>query len=139
MSRGQYETIAVEPLRVPRIMFEELRPESVGHSGSTHWHAGMTGICVLDGVDRQYSDRVDGSVLQFSIHLRIHISPSTDGRHAPGAQVLRPVILLYNCNRGTIRSSRLLRFLDGTICQIVSVFRHENLPRSKEDRFCSKR
>src|SRR5580692_632377 len=50
MSTGQYETIAVEPLRVPRIMLEKLGPESKGHRSSSHWHAGMTGIRVLDGV-----------------------------------------------------------------------------------------
>jgi hypothetical protein len=40
-------------------MFEKLRPKSEGHGGSAHRHAGMTGVRVLDGVSRQYSDRID--------------------------------------------------------------------------------
>src|ERR1700683_538004 len=74
MSPGQYETIAVEPLRVPGIMLQKLRPKSVSHSGSAHRHARMAGVRVLDSVHRQHSDRVDPQVLQLSIQFLIHIS-----------------------------------------------------------------
>src|SRR5271156_2342811 len=40
MSSRQYETITVEPLGVPRIMLEKLRPKSVGHGSGAHRHAG---------------------------------------------------------------------------------------------------
>ena len=73
MSPGQYETITVEPLRVPGIMLEKLRPKSVSHGRSAHRHAGMTGVRVLDSVGREYSDRVDTELFQLSIQLQIHV------------------------------------------------------------------
>jgi len=72
MPARQNEAVAVEPLRVPGIMFEKLGPESVGHGSGAHRHAGMTGVRVLDSVDRQYSDGVDAQLFQFSIRLQIH-------------------------------------------------------------------
>src|SRR5579863_4587930 len=98
MSPGQYQTIAVEPLRVPRIMLEKLGPKSVGHGCGAHRHAGMAGVRVLDSIDRQHSDRVDTFILQFSIDFRVHLY--LHGRRYSLPPAVRAIA-------GPLRSSRL--------------------------------
>src|SRR5579864_6839453 len=44
--------IAVMPLRIPGIVFEEPGPKSEGHGGRAHRHAGVSGIRVLDRIRR---------------------------------------------------------------------------------------
>src|SRR5271155_2412151 len=74
MSARQYETIAVEPLRVPRIVLQKTGPQRVRHRGRTHRHAGMARVRVLDGVRREYSYRVDAAI--FEIFIDCHNSPT---------------------------------------------------------------
>jgi hypothetical protein len=104
MPARQNEAVAVEPLRVPGIMFEKLGPESVGHGSGAHRHAGMTGVRVLDSVDRQYSDGVDA---------QLPVLYSASDSYMPPSQ-----------SRDHVISSRPLSLLDGTAHWLKSIRRH---------------
>ena len=54
----QHEAVAVRPGRVGGIEFEEAREQHGRDIGHAHRHAGMAGLRLLDGVDRQEADRV---------------------------------------------------------------------------------
>ncbi len=56
---GQYETVAIEPVRIFGIEVQMARPQRVGHRRGSHRHAGMAGVCFLYGVDGQKADGVD--------------------------------------------------------------------------------
>lgn len=54
---GQHETVAVEPLRVVRVVPEEIVPQHFGNIGHAHRHAGMAGF---GGFDRIGGEKTDG-------------------------------------------------------------------------------
>ena len=54
----QHETVAVGPLRIVRVVPEEIVPEHFGNVGHAHRHAGMTGFGLLDGVGGEETDGV---------------------------------------------------------------------------------
>ena len=54
----QHEAIAVRPRRIGGIEFEEAREQDGGDVSHAHRHARMTGLRLLDGVDRQEADGV---------------------------------------------------------------------------------
>ena len=60
----QDEPVAVGPVRVGRGVAQEPRPQDVGHRRRAHRGAGMTGVRLLHGVDRQGPDRVDGQLVE---------------------------------------------------------------------------
>ena len=64
VSRRQHESIAVQPIRVGRIVAKVLGPEHVCEWRERHWCAGMAGVRFLNGVHRENSDRVDAKVFQ---------------------------------------------------------------------------
>ena len=59
----QYEPIAIEPLRILRIVPEVTRPEHVRHRRGTHRHARMSGVRPLHDINRQHPDRVDADLI----------------------------------------------------------------------------
>ena len=58
MPRRQHETVAVGPIRVGGIVFQELGPQHGRDIGHAHRHAGVTGIGGLHRVHRQRADGV---------------------------------------------------------------------------------
>ena len=60
----QYKAITIEPVRIGRVIAEVLCPEHVGEWRQRHWSAGMAGVCFLNGIHRENSDRVDAEIFQ---------------------------------------------------------------------------
>ena len=67
MAIGQHEAVAVEPVRVARIVFQMATrhafgrtwaPQGHGHVGHAHGRAGVPGVGLLHGVHRECSDGV---------------------------------------------------------------------------------
>ena len=58
MTVGEQKTVAPRPLRVGRIMVQEIVVEHFGNVRHTHRHAGMTGIGLLDGIHGQHPNGV---------------------------------------------------------------------------------
>ena len=56
---AQHEAVSIRPVGVGRGVAEEARPQHVGHRCGAHRGAGMPGVRLLDGVDRERPDRVD--------------------------------------------------------------------------------
>ena len=55
---GEDEAVAVEPLRVGRVVAQEARPQHVSDGRHAHRHAGMARIGLLHAVHRQATDHV---------------------------------------------------------------------------------
>jgi hypothetical protein len=55
---GEYEAIAVGPVRRRGIVLEELRPEDRRDIGHAHRHAGMTGFRFLHGIHCERAQRI---------------------------------------------------------------------------------
>ena len=64
--RREHEAVAIEPVRIFRIVLQELRPQRVSHGGGAHRHAGMAGVGILHGIGGQKADGVDTEVFQAS-------------------------------------------------------------------------
>ena len=60
----QHEPVAIRPVRVRRRVAEEAGPEHVGHRSGAHRGAGVTGVRLLDAVDRERPDGVDGQLVE---------------------------------------------------------------------------
>jgi hypothetical protein len=54
----QHEAVAVGPVRLAGVVFEELAPEHGGDVGHAHRHAGVAAIGLFDGVHRQDANGV---------------------------------------------------------------------------------
>ena len=61
---GEDEAVAIEPVRILRIVLQELRPERESHGGRAHRHAGVAGVGVLHRVRRKNADGVDAQVVE---------------------------------------------------------------------------
>ena len=61
---AQHEPVAVGPVRVRRRVAQEPRPQHVGHRRGAHRGARMPGIRLLDAIDRERPDRVDGQLVE---------------------------------------------------------------------------
>ena len=59
MPRGKYESVAIGPLGVMRIVPEVPVPKYIRHSGRTHGHSRMSGVRFLDAVHRECADGID--------------------------------------------------------------------------------
>ncbi len=57
---AQHEAVAVDPLRIGRIVVHDFRPQGVCHRCGPHWFTGMARLGFLDTFRRQDADRVDG-------------------------------------------------------------------------------
>lgn len=64
VTRGQNKAIPVEPLRIFRVVLHDLVVEHVTHWGASHGETRVAGIRLLDGVDGEEADRVDGLFYQ---------------------------------------------------------------------------
>ena len=60
----QHEAVAVGPVRVGRGVAQEARPEHVGHRRRAHRRARMTGVRLLDAIDGERADGVDGELVE---------------------------------------------------------------------------
>ncbi len=61
---AQHEAVAIRPIGPGRSMAEKPRPQDVGHRSRTHWGARVARVRLLDGVDRQRPDGVDGELVE---------------------------------------------------------------------------
>ena len=59
----QDEAVAVGPVRVLRIEFQEAREQHGGDVGGAHRQAGMAGIGLLDGIHGKEADRIGHPVM----------------------------------------------------------------------------
>ena len=64
MPGRQHEPVAIDPVRVGRCVAQEARPQDVGHRRGAHRRPRMTRVCLLDPIDRQGPDRVDGELVE---------------------------------------------------------------------------
>ncbi|MGY4486277.1 hypothetical protein ACVWWR_005468 [Bradyrhizobium sp. LM3.2] len=64
MARRQHEAIAVRPIGVSRVEFQESREQHGRDIGHAHGQAGMAGLRGLDGVDRKEANRVGEIVVR---------------------------------------------------------------------------
>ena len=61
---AQHEPIAIRPFGVRWRVAQEARPQDVRHRCGAHRGARMTGIGLLDAVDRERPDRIDGELIE---------------------------------------------------------------------------
>ena len=54
----QHEAVAVRPVRIGGVEFQELREQHGGDVGGAHRQAGMAGFRLLDGVHGEATDRI---------------------------------------------------------------------------------
>ena len=57
----QHKSVAVEPEGVCRVVVHELIEEQVGHGGTSHGHAWVPRVSLVDSINGQEADCVDGS------------------------------------------------------------------------------
>ena len=60
MSRGEDKAVAIVPLWIFVVEFQEILPECVGDGGGAEGEPRMSRICFLDCFRRENADRVDG-------------------------------------------------------------------------------
>ena len=65
---AQHEAVAVGPVGLGRGMAQEARPQHVRHRRRAHRGARVPGVRLLDGVDRERPDRVDGELVEVGGH-----------------------------------------------------------------------
>ncbi len=58
MTVRQHEAVAIGPFGVRRVVLEEVIPQDLGDVSHAHRRAGVTGVCLLHGVGREYTNRV---------------------------------------------------------------------------------
>ena len=63
----KHEAISIEPERIARVVLEEILENDVPHRRGAEWQTGMTGIRLLNGVDREGANRVDRERFKLSI------------------------------------------------------------------------
>ena len=54
----EHEAVAVPPERVVGVVLEEGAPEDLGNIRHPHLRAGMTRVCLLDGIHRESTNGV---------------------------------------------------------------------------------
>jgi len=81
MTGGQHESVAVEPEGVGGVVMHELVEEQVANGRASHGHARMAGVGLVDGIDRQETDGVDGdiNVLLAGLHHALLLRVMLDG------------------------------------------------------------
>ena len=100
----EHEAVAVEPVRVGRVVLHHPRVQQVRQRGEGHRRAGMAGLGLLDGVHRERADRVDRELVQ----LRA-------GRHSALSVVVA-------CVRGVSRFCASTSWAASTAAPIIPAF-----------------
>ena len=79
---GQHEPVAVGPVGVRGGVAQEPRPHHIRHRRGAHRGAGVPGVRLLDGVDRERPDGVDGELVE--VGGDSHIGQAPIGRGVAG-------------------------------------------------------
>jgi hypothetical protein len=66
MPVGEHEAIAIEPARLRRIVLEVTTPERDRDIGHSHWHSGMPGSSLFDGIHGECPDGT-GHAVRFAL------------------------------------------------------------------------
>lgn len=77
----QDEPVPIEPIRVLRIIPHDLIIQYVTHRSTAHGQARVTRISLLDRIDRQKSDRIDGFIHQRCFRLLQGFNGGGSNRH----------------------------------------------------------
>ncbi len=64
MAAGKNEPVPVRPLRVVRVVSQELRPQHIGSRSLGHGRAGVPAVGLLDGVHGKAADGVDAEFVE---------------------------------------------------------------------------
>src|ERR1051326_6580865 len=64
MPGREHEAVAIGPIRVSRIVPKMTGPQNVGHCRCAQRNAWMSGVRLLDHVDREHPDGVDAETLE---------------------------------------------------------------------------
>ena len=67
VARREDGAVSVRPVRLPRVVPEESRPQDVGHSRSAHGQSGMARVRLLDRVHGKTTDGVDRELVELSL------------------------------------------------------------------------
>ena len=65
VARRQEEAVAPLPLRILRVVTKEASPQDVCHRRCAERETGMTGLCLLNRVERERADCVDAKTVEF--------------------------------------------------------------------------
>ena len=68
VSGREHEPIAITPVRIARIVFEQARPQHVSHRRGAKWQPRMTAVRLLYRIHREESHRVDAHLVEFVLH-----------------------------------------------------------------------
>ena len=97
----QHEAIAIRPCRVRRIEFEESRKQHGSDVGHAHGHARMTGLRLLDRIDRQKADRVG--------HFRVRNFRTAGNSGSSGSGHIVRLLRSMSCRISGVRMSCIAR------------------------------
>nr|GFC96690.1 hypothetical protein [Tanacetum cinerariifolium] len=67
MTHRQHEAVAVWPVRMFRVIAQEIFPQGVADRRQRHGCAGMTRVGLLHGIHRQGANGVDGQLVAFAV------------------------------------------------------------------------
>ena len=88
----EHEAVAIGPDRISRVEAHHAVPERVDQWGERHRRAGMSGLCLLDGIDREGADGVDAQLIELRVGHGFCHPPDGDrrsstalGPHVPGS------------------------------------------------------
>ena len=70
---GQQESVAIEPLRILRIVPHEARPKNVSRGRHPKRQTRMSGIRFLNSVDGQCSNGIDAELIYISVGRGSHV------------------------------------------------------------------
>src|ERR1700710_1511472 len=73
---GEDEAVAVDPFGVGRIVLHELVIEQVGDGGAGEGRAGMAGVGLLNSVDGEEAEGVDGELVELVLSVLLRIAHS---------------------------------------------------------------
>ena len=57
----EHKSVTIEPEGVGRVVVHEFVEEQVRHGCTSHGHAWVTGVSLVDGINGQEADSIDGS------------------------------------------------------------------------------
>ena len=63
MAAGEYETIAIGPIRILGIVLHHPRPQRIAGRGQTHGCARMPGVGLLDRIHGEGADGIDAKIV----------------------------------------------------------------------------